>query len=549
MEKNNNMRKSNLLKGAFITALGIFIAKIIGVLYVIPFHSVIGDIGGSLYGYAYSVYVLFVSISSAGLPLAISKIVSEYQTLGYYSIKKRVFLLGKRVALLLGFISFIILLIFAPILSKIILGNLNGSISINDVSLLIRIISIGLLIVPVLSVYRGYFEGHRFMDAPSISQVLEQIVKVLVILVGSFLVLNIFKLSLTSAVGVAVFATAVGSFSSYIYLASKYFHNKKKFNERIITANEPIVTDKQILQKVFIYALPFVVADIFMALYNFTDAVTVVKALVVKAKYSISDAESIYGMISVWGNKFNMILSAISSGIIVSLIPNLTQSFTRNDNKDINKKINQTFNGLFFVAIPITIGLSFLAKPVWYLFYGVSDYGPSVLSYLIFVGLFSALYTTTVMILQTLKDYKTVFISLLFGIVLKILLNTNLVVAFYNMGSPAYYGIITATIIGYVMSLIICLVQLRVKYRINYESILKNLLDILLACVLMIVVLFLMKLFIPFYSANRFLNLLIIIIYTIVGGFSYLIFLYKSGTIHTIFGHKIDKYMKKQSIR
>ena len=98
--KDVTMKKGNFIKGALITTLGIVIAKILGIVYVIPFHAIIGDEGGALYGYAYTIYTLFVSLASAGVPLAISKLVSEYQTMGYYKAKKKVFLLGREIALI-----------------------------------------------------------------------------------------------------------------------------------------------------------------------------------------------------------------------------------------------------------------------------------------------------------------------------------------------------------------------------------------------------------------------------------------------------------------
>ena len=134
MKKDKTMYKSSFVKGAFITTLGIVIAKILGILYVIPFHAIIGDEGGALYGYAYTIYLVFMSLSTAGIPLAISKVISEYQTLGYIKAKKRAFFLGKSIAFILGLVSFIILMLFAPLIAKSILGNITGGNSIKDVT-------------------------------------------------------------------------------------------------------------------------------------------------------------------------------------------------------------------------------------------------------------------------------------------------------------------------------------------------------------------------------------------------------------------------------
>lgn len=543
--KDKTLKKNSFVAGAFITTLGIVISKILGIVYVIPFHAVIGEQGGALYGYAYTIYALFMSLATAGIPLAMSKIVSEYQTLGYYGAKKRAFVLGKKIALLLGLICFIILMFTAPLLAKAILGDLVGGNTVEDVTFVIRVISTAILVVPVLSIYRGYFEGHRFMSPPSISQVLEQIVRVLIIVVGSYTAIKIFKLNLTGAVGIALAGATVGALVSYIYLVDKRRKNKKKFDEKVRNVNEPIITNKMIFRKLAVYAIPFILIDIFKSLYNYVDMVTVVQGLVDIAKYSVSDAETIMSMLSTWSSKFNMIILSVSTGIIVSLIPNLTQSVVKKDKNDINKKINQALSILLFLMLPMTIGLSFLAEPVWMLFYGKSVYGASVLSYFIFVGLFMGLFTAAISIIQVLKDYKTVFVSLAVGVVLKVILNTSLIETFAKLGLPAYYGVITASLVAYSVSFIICLVVLHGKYKIDYEETVRNFLDILSGCMLMVVMLFLVKFVIPIVSANRIVNLFIILGYTIIGGIVYLFFMWKTKTIQNVFGNKLKGFIKR----
>ena len=538
------LKKSSFIKGAFIATLGIVLTKILGIIYVIPFHAVIGERGGALYGYAYTIYLLFMSLSSAGIPLAISKITSEYQALGYYNAKKRAFLIGKRIALLLGFICFLLLLFFAPFIARAVLGNLTGGNTIEDVSFVIRVIGTAILIVPVLSIYRGYFEGHRFMEAPSFSQVLEQLVRVLVIVLGSFMALKVFKLSLTSAVGIAVFGATLGAIASYLYLVYKKSKNKSKFNEKIRDVREPIITNKQIFKKIVIYAFPFIMIDVFKSLYNYIDMVTVVQGLVRNAGFSVSDAETIMSMLSTWGAKFNMIILSVSTGIVVSLIPNLTQSVVKKEKEDINKKINQALSILLFFTIPMTMGISFLSSDIWNVFYGSSTYGPSVLAYYIFLGLIIGLFTATVSIVQVLKDYKTVIFSLFIGVVLKFLLNNNLMVAFVKMGLPAYYGVITASLIGYFVSFLICIIKLKIKYKVNYEEFSKNFIDTICGAMLMSIMLFLISLILPS-SNSRFVSLIYIIISVLLGAIVYFGYMWYSKAMNRVFGDRINKYLKK----
>lgn len=544
-KKKNGIRKSSFIKGAFIATLGIVLTKILGIIYVIPFHAVIGERGGALYGYAYTIYLLFMSLSSAGIPLAISKIVSEYQTLGYYNAKRRAFIIGKKIALLLGFICFLLLLLFAPWIAHAVLGDLSGGNTISDVTLVIRVVASALLFVPVLSIYRGYFEGHRFMEDPSFSQVLEQLVRVFVIVLGSFLALKVFDLSITTAVGIAVFGATAGAISAYLYLIYKKNKNNSKFNEKIRPVNEPIITNKQIFKKIVIYAVPFILIDVFKSLYNYIDMVTVVEGLVQYANFSVVDAETIMSMLSTWGAKFNMIVLSISTGIIISLIPNLTTSVVKKDYDDINHKINQAFSILLFFTLPMTLGISFLADSIWTVFYGTSEYGPSVLSYFIFVGFMIGLFTSTVSIIQVLKDYKTVIWSLVIGVVLKFLLNDNLIMAFYKMGLPAYYGVITASLIGYFVSFMICIMRLKFKYKINYENLTKNLIDTICGSMLMIVGLFLVNLILPS-TDSRIIHLVYIVIYVAVGAFIYIVYMWNTKSMKRIFGNRLNYWIKKK---
>ena len=544
MKKDITMKKNTFVKGALITTLGVIFTKILGILYVIPFHALIGEKGGALYGYAYTVYSVFISLASAGIPLAISKLVSEYQTLGYYNVKKRVFLLARQLAIIFGIICFLIIVIFAPLFAKLILGDITGGNSLEDVVFVLRIIGTAILVVPVLGVYRGYFEGHRFMSPPSISQVLEQLLRVLIIIFGSLFAVRVFNLNLSTTVGIALFGATAGAIVSYLYLVDKKKKNESKFNEKIRNINEPIVTNKEILRKIFIYAFPFIMIDIFKSLYNYVDLISVVKGLVKYAEFSVDNAETIYSMISTWGQKFNMIIFAISTGIIVSLIPSLTESFVKKDNDDIDKRATQGLNMLLFLIIPMTLGISFLSKPIWTLFYGNSIYGPSVLSYFIFEGLFIALFTCMITVLQVIKDYKMVFISLLSGVLIKIIFNNTFILSFYQIGLPAYYGIITATILGYIISTIICMVTLYSKHNIKFKNTFNYFIEMMIGSILMIIVLFILSLIIPIYSKVRIVNLFIILLYALVGATVYFIYVYKVKLLSSIFGRNFINKIK-----
>lgn len=542
MKKNITMKKSNFINGAFVTTLGIIITKLLGVIYVIPFHLVVGDVGGELYGYAYTVYIFFLSISTAGIPLSISKIVAEYQALGFTKAKNKVLKLSSKLAIIFGIISAFILFILSPIISELVLGNINTINTKEDVTLVIRVVSLSLLVVPFLSVYRGYFEGHRIFNAPSISQVIEQIVRIIVIVMGCFIVTKILNLDLSISIATAISATFIGALVAILYLLYKANKNKKVFKSSIKNVNEPIVKDKDIYKKIIMYAIPFILIDFFKSFYNYIDMFTVVKNLVNIAHFTPKDAEIVMSMISTWANKFNMAMLSISTGIVVSLIPTLATSLEKKDYKDVSLKINQGLSLLLFLMIPISILISFLSNAIWMLFYGSSTYGPSVLSFFIFVGLASALLISFVTILQSFKDIKWVLISLISGILVKLLFNSNLIYTFYSLNIPSYYGIMTSTILGYLTTFIISVIILKRKYKINFEESTKQFLNIIISSIIMLIVLLIINIFIPNYSTNRLLNIIYIIIFGIISLIVYLISTYKLSVIKSIFGNKINKF-------
>ena len=531
------MKKNSFMQGAFIATFGIVITKIIGILYVIPFYSIIGEKGGALYGYAYNIYNIFLNISTAGIPMAISKIISEYNALELYADKENAFKIGKKIALVLSVVSFVILFFFAPTIAYLIIGDIEGGNSIEEITFVIRVISSAIIIVPILSVYRGYFQGHKYIKPTSVSQVIEQIVRVSFIIVGSFLAMRVFNFSLTTSVGIAVFGATIGAFSSYAYIIRKYYCNRSNFVRGC--NKEKTITDKEILRLIILYALPLVLIDIFKSIYNSVDMMTVVRTLVNGIGYSVADAERVMSVISTWGSKLNMIVTSIGVGIVVSLVPNLSESFVINDQKEINKKINRTFEILLFFILPMTIGLSLLSKAVWMIFYGYSELGFITFGYSIFAALFLSLFSTTISMVQILKDYKFVMISLITGFLLKVLLNIPLIHLFDNLGLTPHYGNITATIIGYFIPFLICIIRLKKKFKVDFHDLEDKIPHIIFGTSLMSVTIVSLGMLLPMYSMNRMLNIPLVIIYTLVGISVYIFYLWKMQVIDKIFGKNI----------
>ena len=529
------MKKNTFIEGAFISTFSILICKIIGLLYVIPFYSLIDNKGGALYSYAYSIYAIFLSLSTCGIPLAISKNISEYNELGYHKAKNDVYKIGKYVILGLGLLSCLILLIFAPNIAYLIIGNVEGGNTIEDVSTAIRIVSLSLLIVPSLSVTRGYLNGHKMILPTSISEVLEQVVRVLVIVVGSFLTIKVFNLPTNVAVYIAVAGAGIGALVALIYLKLKLKRNKGAIvNE---SENEPEYRKKDILKKIVLYALPFVVIDLIRSAYGMVDSFTVVKTMV-NLGYDVSVAETTIGVLSTWATKLNMIVASVALGFVTSLIPNIAGSAAKKDLKDVNNKINESYKTLLFVVLPMTIGLSFLAQPVWVAFYGYNSLSIGIFKYYILQAIIFCVYTIALNLAQSMNQSKISLGSLLVSFLLKVVLNIPMMKLFVMMGIEAYYAPIITNILVQGSITLFIMLALKHKFKFDYKDTTKAILKMLLTLTIMVLILSGLSLVIPLTVTSRLKAILKIIPYILVGAAIYIGMSYKIGLLNDIFGAK-----------
>lgn len=544
------MKKNSFINGALIATIGIVVTKFLGIIYVIPFYAIIGESNISLYGYAYTIYNLFLSLSTVGIPPAMSKLISEYNTLEYYSTKEKAYKLGKRLLIILGVILFFIMFLGAPFIANQIMGDNTGGNTKESITFVIRIISTAILVVPYLSVTKGYLQGHKFITPSSISQVIEQVIRIFVILVGSYLCMRVFKVGVTNAIGVAVFGATIGALIALIYLLIKIKSNKKDIIkntiDKKIIKEEKKISNKYIIKKLLIYSVPFISFGLALSIYDYIDMTTIINILT-KIGFKTKDAESVLGVINTTGNKLNSVVLAISTGLMTSLVPNITSSFVKNNFNDVRKKIKQAFLMLLYVTMPMAIGLSILAKPVFYTFYGNSIWGPKVFCFSIFVALFRCMFTTSISIAQSLNKFKNVFLSIIAGIFVKLVLQMPLMYLFNNLGLYPFWGSTLATLIGLSTSVITNLFVINKTVNLDITEYFKKMYKFIYPLIIMIIVLISIKILVPFNITSRLKSMLIIFIYGIIGSSIYFSLTIKNGIFSEIFGSKILNKIKKNS--
>lgn len=538
------LTKSSFIEGTFIATLAIVVTKILGILYVIPFYATVGVKGGALYAYAYNIYVLFLDVSTAGLPNAISKIINEYNTLDKQEAKVRAYKLGMMLVRFIAIIAFIILFVFAKEIAQFIIHNLQGGNTINDVAFVIRCVSFAILVIPFLSVARGYLQGHRNIDVSSISQVIEQVGRVLIIILGSYLALKVFHTSLRDAVGIALFGAFVGGLMAYFYVRTKINKNKKELGLATKFKEKDDVTNKEIIKKIIKYAIPVIIISISIAIYDFIDMVLILRTMDY-LKYSAKNTEFISSAISAWSKKINVIITAVGTGMTTSLIPSIVNSYTLGKWDDVDKTFNKALQIIFVVSIPLVVGISLIARPVWTVFYQYNSIGVNILTLNVFVALVLNMFMITNFTLQSVNKFKMVYISVLTGFITNGLLDVPFMLLFNKIGIPAYFGAITATITGYSLSILIAVIYFKKKYNFHYGRTFKIYLKTLIPLSLMIISVLAMKYFMPVIN-RRWICMVECIGYGLIGGFIYLFTAYKTGLLNDVFGKEyLNKILKK----
>ncbi len=541
------MKKSSFVEGTFIATFAIVFTKILGMLYVIPFYAMVGVQGSALYAYAYNIYSIFLDISSAGLPIAMSKIINEYNTLGMMDAKVRAYHLGKKIMVFLAVAVFVMLFIFAPQIAGLLLGDLQGGNTIADVSMAIRCVSFAILIVPFLSVSKGYLQGHNVINVSSFSQVIEQIVRIIIILGGSYFVLNVLNGTVTTAVCVAVLGAFFGGLVAYIFVKIMMYKNDAN-NELSLSLDKNItkdkVTDRELVKKIFSYAIPFIIINIISSCYNFVDMALILRTMNY-LKLDVNDVEFVTSSITTWAPKINMIISSIGMGMSTSFIPTMVSAYTLKDWKEVNNKFNQAVQILLYIEIPMATGISLLSSAVWTAFYGYNLYGSYILALSIFSSFLSSLYLITSSSLQGLNKYKLVYLSAIIGFGTNALLDFPLMLLFSKIGIPPFLGAVTSSMLGYGISILFILRSLKKECNLNYYDTFRTLVKMFVPLIAMILVVVLCKNIFPVNYDSKLSSIIYIAVNAVVGAIVYFVISYKMGIMEKVLGKSMMNKIKK----
>ena len=543
------MKKNSFIEGTIFASLSFLIIKFLGAIYVIPFYAIVGELGGALYSYAYTVYSLIINICTIGIPHAISKIISEYNTLEMYEAKERTFKIGNKIMVILSTILFLLMFIFAKQAAYIFIGDIDSTgNSIEDVVLVIRSISFCLLIVPYLAIKRGYLQGQKFITVSTTGEVIEQVVRVAFILVGSYLAINVFNAKTSIGVAIAVFGAFIAGLAAYIYLDVKIRKNKKEFNMPSKNQKDK-VSNKTILKKIVSFSIPLMIVSITTDLYNMTDLSLIIRGLGYLG-YSGKVAETMGSVMATWASKICLIVNAITFGLTINIIPHMSSSYVKKDYKTINNQFIKSIAMVIVIGLPMSIGISLLANEVYYIFYGASEYGGIILRllpYSIMLGNINMVVNTT---LQSLDKFKTIYISTFTGLLTNALLDIPLMILCDKIGIYPYYGAIISTMIGTSISLTISLRKLKKDMNFEYKELLNIIKKALLPLASMIVVVLILEYFIGPLFTTRITSIITCIICAVVGAIIYGVISYKNNLLYNSLGEEyVNQILRKIKIK
>ena len=535
---------SSLMKGTAILTIGLFLSKLLGLIYIFPFYAIVGEETIGLYQYAYIPYNIMLSIALAGIPLAVSKFVAKYNALGDYDAGRRLMKTGALAMIGTGIIAFLLVNLLADPLSHIVIADDEQRYTTEQVATVIKWVSYALLVVPILSLVRGYFQGYGHFMPTSVSQLVEQIGRIIFLLGGSFLVVIVLKGDPTTALNLSVFAAFIGAIVGLVVLYQ--YWKKLKPSIREIQA-QGIVGEKMaygdMYKEILKYAIPIVFVGLSSSLFQLIDMLTFNRAMISIGLASVTD--DYFTMINFLTHKIVIIPVMLATGFSMAIIPTVTKYYTQGNNSAVRNAMDKIYQVLLFITVPAAIGITILAKEIYYVLYEQSAMGTEVLAHYAPVAILFALFSVTAALLQGIDRQKWLVLSLLIGLLLKTVLNVPLIQELEADGA------ILATAIGYIFTITMNVVIIAKTTDYSSKIVKRRILLILILSAAMAAIVLLVKagLYAISPADTKLMALLYALICVGVGALFYAFVSFKLGLGQKLLGERVTRIAAKFGLK
>ena len=481
MSNETSNQQAQMLRGTVWLTASNFISRLLGAAYIIPWYIWMGKHGAEangLFTMGYNIYAWFLLISTAGVPVAVAKQVAKYNTKGQEE---------HSFAMIRGFLKFMSLLglVFAIIMYVLspVFANLSGGGK--DLIPVMQSLSWAVLIFPSMSVIRGFFQGHNNLKPYAISQIAEQVIRVIWMLLTAYFIMKVGSGDYVEAVTQSTFAAFIGMGASLLVLV--YYLWKTELLQHIIHRPE---SDSQIDTKALLWdtireAIPFIVTGSAIQLFQIIDQMTYSNVMSWFTNFTRSELLVQFSYFSANPNKITMILIAVATSIGGVGIPLLTENYVKGDFRAAGKLVQDNLTMLVAFLLPATIGAVAIAEPLYTVFYGKPDslaLGLFILAMLQTVIL--GLYTVLSPMIQALFQNRKAILYFGYGVLVKLILQVPFIYVFKA------YGPLLSTTIGLMIPIVLMYKEIHQVTHFNRKTVFKrSLLTAILTLIMLLVVL------------------------------------------------------------
>jgi stage V sporulation protein B len=458
-------KDNNFLRGAAILGIAGVIVKILGAIYRIPLSNIIKSEGMGYYQTAYPFYNLLLTLSTAGFPVAIAKLVSEKRAIGDHRSAHKVFKVALLGLSLGGILTSLFVLIGGKTIVKYI-GNTNAYYA------LIALVP-ALLVVPIMSAFRGFFQGRKTMVPTALSQIVEQLFRVVA---GLGLTVLLLKLGydIPMAAGGASFGGSAGGIAGALIMMYIYIKNRTSITTEVkqstIHKEYPV---SKIVRDLLAIAIPITIGSAIAPIMDTIDASLVLRRLQ-SIGYSEKIANDLYGQLKGFAQTLINLPQVFSVAIAMSMVPSISDAYIRNNKYEIKELISSGVRITLLIGLPCAFGLFVLSTPIIELLYyknpaeTIRSTG-ELLAYLSFGVIFLTLVQSLTAMLQGLGKPFIPVRNLALGAIVKVILTYTLTAI------PAINirGAAISTVAAYTIAAIldfICVMKIT-KVKVNYINI------------------------------------------------------------------------------
>jgi O-antigen/teichoic acid export membrane protein len=344
MSKEKKLQEDNrIVTGSSWMTLGSLVSRILGAIYIIPWMTWMGNAqeanaAHALYQVGYTPYAFFLSFATAGVPSAISKQISHFNAIKEYEISKKIYKQGLVLMAITGVASAILLYFLAPtIADSSPVANQSEGI------LVIRSLVPALLIIPSQSVVRGLFQGHNRMREPAISQMIEQIARVLFILGSAYIIRMVLKGEVVVAVAFSTFAAFIGAIFSMVYLLIRLKQLPTALNREVEESrNEVYISTPNLFLDIIKTSIPFVIMSSGLTLFQLIDQQTFAPLMhFFYPELSESSIQVSYGIIGGNAHKLSTIITSFGSALAITAVPLMSDLMAKKKHEEVSYQFEQ----------------------------------------------------------------------------------------------------------------------------------------------------------------------------------------------------------------